>query len=352
MILKVSVIVPVYNSEKHLRECLDSLVNQTLKDLEVIVIDDASTDKSFEIIMEYKNRYPEKIKVFKNEQNKGQGASRNVGLSLATGAFIGFLDSDDYVTPTMYEELYNNAINNKADIVSTRLTFVKDNSYLGKTFESYNQETSYNPLENPNLVLDESPSVCNKLFKKKFLQDQTFLEDCIWEDVAFTYANLFNASKVVHLNNMGYFYRKSSTEGVSAKGFKVNPNLLDTFKVADRLEEDTKKSGRYEILKESVRYMQIVTTLQRASEVLAWDIPESIKEIIIYHLHKLIYTKYGDWRNMDLATLSMRVGILELEKIKDIVKKYETLESEKKLEKPTLNITKIVQDLENNTVKR
>src|SRR5699024_6015694 len=99
--MKVSVIVPVYNSELYLKDCLDSLVNQTLKDLEIIIVDDASTDKSLKIIMEYKNKYPNIIKVFQNEQNKGQGASRNVGLSLATGEYIGFLDSDDYVIPTM-----------------------------------------------------------------------------------------------------------------------------------------------------------------------------------------------------------------------------------------------------------
>ena len=109
--LKVSVIVPVYNSERYLRDCLESLLNQTLTELEIILVDDASTDKSFEIIVEYKSKYP-KIKIFKSEQNKGQGASRNIGMSLATEEYIGFLDSDDYVAPIMYENLYNSAKEN------------------------------------------------------------------------------------------------------------------------------------------------------------------------------------------------------------------------------------------------
>lgn len=327
--MKVSVIVPVYNSEKYLRDCLDSLVNQTLKDIEIIVVDDASTDKSMEIIMEYKNKYPSMIKVFQNEQNKGQGASRNVGISLATGEYIGFLDSDDYVAPTMFEEMYI-ATKKYAnpDIVSTRLTFVKDNGFLGKTFEPYSNESCYRPLKNPELVLDESPSVCNKIFKRDSLSSE-FLESCMWEDVAFTYANLFNANEVVHLNNMGYYYRKSATSGVSAKGFKYNPNLLDTFKVADRLEIDTKKTGRFELLKENIRYMQTVTTLQRVAEVLHWDEPEDWKEGLIYTMHQLITWKYGDWRDLDLASLSMRVGILELDKIQSIVAQYEAKRSEK-----------------------
>ena len=156
--LKVSIIVPVYNSERYLRDCLESLLNQTLTELEIILVDDASTDKSFEIMAEYKSQYP-KIKIFKSEQNKGQGASRNIGMSLVTGEYIGFLDSDDYVAPTMYENLYNSAKENNADIVTTRLTLVKDSSYLGKIFESNNRINNYTPLDNPKLVLDESPSV-------------------------------------------------------------------------------------------------------------------------------------------------------------------------------------------------
>ena len=320
--MKVSVIVPVYNSESYLKDCLDSLVNQTLKEIEIIAVDDASTDKSLEILLEYAKKYPGKIKVFASKQNKGQGAARNIGLSISTGEYIGFLDSDDYVSPTMYEKLYNAAKFNSADIASTRLTFVKDNSYLGKKFETYGREENYNPINTPEKVLDESPSVCNKIFKKEFLKDQTFLEDCMWEDVAFTYANLFNAKNIVNINNMGYYYRKSATSGVSAKGFKFNPHLLDTFRVADRLEYDTKKSGRFDILKENIRYMQIVTTLQRVAEVLSWDIPEEKKEALVYAMNDLITWKYGNWQNLDLASLSMRVGILELDKIKEMVAKY------------------------------
>ena len=345
--MKVSIIVPVYNSESYLRDCLDSLVNQTLKEIEIIAIDDASTDKSLEILLEYAKKYSGKIKVFANEQNKGQGASRNIGLSIANGEYVGFLDSDDYVAPAMYEELYETAKEKRADIVSTRLTFVKDSSYLGKKFETYGKGESYSPIEKPELVLDESPSVCNKIFKKDSISNN-FLENCMWEDVAFTYASLFNANRIVHLNNMGYYYRKSATSGVSAKGFKYNPSLLDTFKVADRLENDTLRTGRFEKLKESIRYMQIVTTLQRVAEVLNWDEPEDRKEALIYAMHRLITWKYGDWRNIDLASLSMRVGILELDKIRSIVKKYEAKLAEMRKTEPNLEMPFLLSDEPNN----
>lgn len=321
--MKVSVIVPVYNSELYLRDCLDSLVNQTLKELEIIVVDDASTDKSFEIMMEYKRKYPDKIKVFKNEQNKGQGASRNIGMSLANGEYIGFLDSDDYVAKTMYEDLYKAAIsNNHPEVLSTRLTFVKDSSYLDQTFPNDPYQVKYTPLTNPDKVLNESPSVCNKIFLRASMKTK-FLEDCMWEDVGFTFSNLFNANNIINLNNIGYFYRKSATEGVSAKGFDLNSNLLDTFRVADQIGEETKKTGRYEKLEASIKFKQITTVLQRAAEVLRWNVPDTSKEKIIFNLHHLIIQKYGEWRNMDIGLLSSVVGIIELDRIKEIINKYD-----------------------------
>ena len=321
--MKVSIIVPVYNSERYLSDCLNSLVNQTLSEIEIIAIDDASTDHSLEILIDYAAKYPRKVKVYKNDQNKGQGASRNIGMSLASGEYIGFLDSDDYVSLTMYEDLYNAAINNgEPDVLTTRLTFVKDSSYLNKTFPKDSYQFKYNPLDNPEKVLNESPSVCNKIFLRSSMKTK-FLEDCMWEDVGFTFSNLFNANSVINLNNMGYFYRKSATEGVSAKGFGLNPHLLDTFRVADQIGEETKKTGRYKELKERVKFKQITTVLQRAAEVLRWHIPDASKEKIIYNLHNLIVQKYGEWRNVDMGLLSSAVGIIELDRIKEIINKYD-----------------------------
>lgn len=330
--MKVSIIVPVYNAEAYLRDCLDSLVNQTLKDIEIILIDDASTDKSFDIIMEYKRKYPSIIKVFKNEYNKGQGASRNIGLSLATGMYVGFVDSDDYVSKTMYEELYKSAIsNNFPEVLSTGLTFVKDNSNLHKSYPENLYPTKYNPLEKPEFVLDESPSACNKIFLRKFISSK-FLENRMWEDVGFTFSALFNANNVIHLNNMGYYYRKSATTGVSARGFSLNPHLLDIYKVADQISEETKKTNRYEILKPSITFKQVSTILQRAAEVLTWQIKEESKERIIYNMHCIILEKYGNWYNMDNDLLSGVVGIMELNKIKAIIKKYNRISSSPALE--------------------
>ena len=106
---KVSVIIPVYNTEQYLNKCLDSLVNQTLKDIEIILINDGSTDNSQNIIDEYSAKYPDKIKSFIKE-NGGQATARNLGITKATGEYIGFVDSDDWIELNMYEELYNKAL--------------------------------------------------------------------------------------------------------------------------------------------------------------------------------------------------------------------------------------------------
>ena len=112
---KVSVIVPVYNVEKYIKKCLESLVNQTLRDIEIIVVNDGSQDKSKEIIAEYVRKYPNIVYVEK--ENGGLSDARNYGMKYAKGDYIAFVDSDDYVDTTMYEKMYNKAVEEKADYV-------------------------------------------------------------------------------------------------------------------------------------------------------------------------------------------------------------------------------------------
>ena len=104
--IKVSVIVPVYNVESYLEECLESLVNQTLKDIEIICINDASTDNSLQILKEYKKKYSKLIQIIDLKKNVGLGYARNNGLDKAQGEYIAFVDSDDYVDVTMCEKTY------------------------------------------------------------------------------------------------------------------------------------------------------------------------------------------------------------------------------------------------------
>ncbi len=113
----VSIVVPAYNAGKTITRCLDSLVNQTLQDIEIIVVNDASTDDTWNVLLDYESRYPDKMIVVDGGVNRGSGGARNQGFDLASGEYIGLVDSDDYVALTMYEHLYNKAKEEDADIV-------------------------------------------------------------------------------------------------------------------------------------------------------------------------------------------------------------------------------------------
>ena len=108
--VKLSVIIPVYGVEKYLQACIDSVVNQTMKDIEFIFVNDASLDGSLEILRENERKYPDLICVIDSKENLMQGGARNLGIRAARGEYVGFIDSDDFIHPEMYEKLYNKAV--------------------------------------------------------------------------------------------------------------------------------------------------------------------------------------------------------------------------------------------------
>jgi len=129
--MKLSIIVPVYNMAKEdkLQFCLDSLLNQTIDDYEIIAVDDASTDESPAILRQYVEKYPDKFRAFFQRENKKQGAAKNVGIKAATGEWIGFIDSDDWITPDYYEKLLAKAEVTGADVVGTQYSTVSEHTY-------------------------------------------------------------------------------------------------------------------------------------------------------------------------------------------------------------------------------
>ena len=134
--IKLSIVVAVYNLEKYLPRCLDALVNQTLKDIEILCVDDGSTDSAPQIIEDYKKRYPDKIKTF-HKENGGEFTTRNYGLERAIGEYVTFVDSDDYVETTWAEKLYKTAKENNADLEDNLFDLI-DSMYEEKK-DSYNE---------------------------------------------------------------------------------------------------------------------------------------------------------------------------------------------------------------------
>jgi len=202
---KVSVIVPVYNVENYLAKCLDSLVNQTLKDIEIIVVNDGSPDNSQDIIDKYAKKYSV-IKAYKKE-NGGLSDARNYGIKKASGEYIAFVDSDDYVDTSMYEKMYNKAIENNYDIVVCDLNYI----YPDKKIEAYSNIP--NDTDNINKVfLNIYPAAWNKLFKKELLKNIEFKKGIWFEDVEFIYRLLprIKTIGVIHEHLYQYLQRNGS----------------------------------------------------------------------------------------------------------------------------------------------
>lgn len=320
---KVSVIVPVYNSEQELRDCLDSLVEQTEKDIEIIVIDDGSTDNSPEIEAEYQKKYPN-VKVYRNERNLGQSETRNRGIELAEGDYIAFLDSDDYVNPGMYEELYQAAVdNNMPELIVTGLSFVKGNEYRKKdlTFIGKQSTTIIHPMDTPDQVFFESPSLCNKLFRKDTVKNYKFLDVSAWEDIAFSYSRFMEANTVISKPTLNYFYRRNASlksNGVSAQNFKENDKITDIFIVADELEEELKRNGKYPFFADQIRALQIACCLQRVDEVNEWQ-ESTTKEKVKDMMYSTMLEKYGTLDGIDTGLLSSKTGFRIMDEYNDYV---------------------------------
>lgn len=342
---KVSIIVPVYNSSSYLKDCLDSLFQQNLQDIEVIAIDDASTDQSSVILKQYQHHYKDKLKVITHEENKGLSISRNDGVKLATGEYIGFVDSDDFVHPEMYDDLYYAAtIKNKPEIISTGIKNVNSaTNYQTVAFQEKRKNGKvYHLPSNPNYFYWENPSCCNKIFRKDTIEQEPFLPKKIWEDGAFTYGQMIKADHIISFNNADYYYRQHEKTGIMASCQKINPNLLDIFDINDTIKNVAIATNRYDIYKEQLALIQSANCLQRIEEVARWNIPQTQKENIIQDIHNISTKTYGDWRDMNQLILTSKVNeeVLENYHLYDINIDKTKEESKEDLKAQLLVLTK------------
>ena len=209
----VSVIIPVYNTEKYLRECLDSVVNQTLQNIEIICINDCSTDNSLQILQEYANK-DGRIKIINNEKNLGSAESRNKGILLTTGEYIGFIDSDDYISLDYYDNLMKNAILFNADISATSKAkvFSEEDDSFYKNLGLNNKITISDIADKKDIIITTGVS-CNKIYKKSFLIKNNI--KCLGlknaaEDNYFTDCAVIMADKIVVSHDSVYYYRNNA----------------------------------------------------------------------------------------------------------------------------------------------
>lgn len=259
--MQLSIIVPVYNmaADGKLTYCLDSLVNQSISDYEIIAVDDCSTDESLSILKKYEAQYPEIFHCIASPVNKHQGGAKNIGLKAAKGEWIGFIDSDDWIVPDFYERLLNKAAETGADLVGCDYCLTEEHSMkVGKAVPNNKMEQSgiLNDEKRRSLILDGG-SLVVKIFKRSMILEHHlfFPENIYYEDNAMGNSYLILARQFAYINEPLYFYYQHNASTVHT----ISPKRCeDRMEAAKIMIADAKKQGYYEKYKPELEYSFIL----------------------------------------------------------------------------------------------
>lgn len=217
---KVSVVIPVYGVEKYIERCARSLFEQTLDDIEYIFVDDCTPDNSISILRKVLSEYPNRekqVKILRHEKNKGLVQARQTGLKIASGEYIAHCDSDDWVDVHMYEEMYNKAIDEDADVVVCDYVVTNDTSII-KTINACHAKSAKQLIE--NCLFQRDPwSLWNKLFNRKVYYNIEYPKGAMGEDMATTIQLLWNCKTLSYINKpyYQYFYNSESITKVCTR---------------------------------------------------------------------------------------------------------------------------------------
>ncbi|MEG2028874.1 MAG: glycosyltransferase family 2 protein [Bacilli bacterium] len=284
---KVSVIIPIYNEELRMDKCIKSVLNQTLKGIEIILINDGSTDQSLEKCYEYSNNYPNILVI--NKKNGGQGSARNLGIKRASAEFISFIDADDYIKENMLEKLYQK-LTDKVDIVICDIIKkYKNKEIYFNNYKNFTNDTS------KNLIISH-PGPVARLYRKKLFIDNDifFLENHIYEDLATIPLLGIYTRKIIYINCPYYFYNIHN--GSSMNQISYSNKLDDIFYVIDYLEKQfIKRSSN--VYKTELEYLFIEHILYSAS--LRFIRYKGIYQEKISDILKELKVKYPHWQKND-----------------------------------------------------
>lgn len=273
--MKVSVIVPVYNTKNYLNECLDSILGQTIDEMEILVVDDGSTDGSTDIIKEYAEKYPAKIKAF-YKPNGGQAQARNLALSHACGEYLGFVDSDDWIDAEMYLEMYNKAKEEDADIV------------ICDTTDHYSDRDVYHHASQFEDKFSVTPSACNKIFRREFVGDIRFPEGLWYEDFEFTTKNLMRTEKLSVIQKSFYHCHCREVSTMTNNNSEKN---LDMITVFDNLIKFVNENSLQDKYKDTLEYLHIdhilISTINRLEQQKSKN-----KKSVIKTMRKVVRERY------------------------------------------------------------
>ena len=292
---KVSVIVPIYNVEKYLEKCINSLLSQTLEDIQIILVNDGSKDNSGNIAKEYEKNNKDRV-IYVEKENGGLSDARNYGLKYATGDFIAFLDSDDYIEKNAYEEMYNKAIEENADYVEC--------DFIWEFPNKIRVDKQY-PYKNKKEMLSFVRVVAwNKLIKRQLIIDNNleFPKGLRYEDVEFTYKLIPFINKFAYIDKpfIHYVQRKGSIANVQ------NERTAEIFTVLDNVIEFYKKNNIYEEYRDELEYNYarylLCSSLKRMCKIK----DKTIREKLLTESWERLNLNFPNWKeNIILKTVNI-----------------------------------------------
>lgn len=250
----ISIIVPSYNVEKYISLCLDSLVNQTKKEIEIIAIDDGSTDNTLNILNKYKKNYPNKIRVI-SQANHGLSITRNTGIKLSTGKYIAFVDGDDEIDLELFEKLWNKTKEFPYDVIAFNVELIYPNKTVIANPGIKDNIEDFTLEEKKHFITNMYCMACNKLYKKSLFEDENLLfAPNIWfEDVLFIHNLIPNLTSLGYLNFSGYKYYQRE----NSITYTYSDKLKDINFVLEKILEYYKKNNIYEIYASELEYMYV-----------------------------------------------------------------------------------------------
>lgn len=323
--VKVSVIVPVYNGEKYIDRCMKCLTGQTLGEMELILVNDASTDKSGELLENWRKQYPNKIKVICSEVNRGAGGARNMGISMAEGEYIGFMDCDDVIDGTMYEKLYQKAAEEDCDIVDC--AYYEENT--GKSVLSYGDDVIGDlDDEKRGKIIAGVGYAVTKIFRSSLLKENQcrIREGVIYEDLDFLIHVVLLAKRIGNVKLVLYYYKNneqsSSKSGNEQKKFS---DMLDAMEAVGFLKQSflPESSKIPEIENNVLEAMDyaMLSCLSCAIGMCLWNQENPSFRLMdnLRRLKKISAGKWENWQNNFYLNKNMT------EESKEILRWFETV---------------------------
>ena len=300
---KLSIVALVYNLEKYLPRCLEALVNQTLEEIEILCVDDGSTDSAPQIIEEYAKKYPNKVKAF-HKENGGEFTTRNYGLERAQGEYVTFVDTDDYVEPNWAEKLYTAAKEADADLavcgferinLETNKVVCTDMTGFGKTVK--------NMEYNDDFMAFINPAPWNKVYRRELIKDLRFLPFRGFNDTMFLMSSYTKIKKIAFIPDVLYHYYLRYDSQIHTINIDDVNNLKKYLLEVKKLYKQSEKYEEMKYILDLMAFLHLaVSVMYRASYDKSINIKEETKKT-----KKYLDENFGSWRKNPFLTLKFSI---------------------------------------------